>query len=277
MLADNTREAIFRHFEGLDFWSPYWRQSALVVAGSYARGTVDEFADVDVHVYVPEASFGPLYAHYRRAVDEGRIEVMNPAAFRYGEFPLVLMSGVRGHYRVYVFEEAERQIAGHDDVAMWVHQSSIVLHDPSGRYSAMRDAASSYPEDAWREKIRFHNLEAIEAAGAASNALRRNDLPAVTLTMTNCAAHALRVCCLLDRRPFPYDKWLYREALQTRAGRELEPLFEEFFEEIRKPVLTRERPVCYQRPGHRNADLEEFRLYALWLRIRSYLEAHWPK
>jgi len=277
MLADDTRETILRHFESLDFWGAHWPQSAVVVTGSSVRGTTDEFADIDVNVYVPEASFDPLYAEYRRAAEEGRIEVMNPRAFRYGEFPFVLVAGVPGHYRAHTFEELEGQIARYDDVAMWVHQGSAVLHDLSGRYAAIQKAVAAYPEKVWRERIRFHLLEAIDAAGAAANPLRRNDLPAVTLTMTDCAAQALRLCCLLDRRPFPYDKWLYREALETRAGSELRPLFEELFAELRKPSLTREQPVCYQRPGHRNADLEEFRLNALWLRVRSYFEAHWPE
>jgi hypothetical protein len=277
VLAENTREAIIRHFEDLDFWTAYWERGAVVVTGSSARGVVDEFADVDVHVYVAEACLGPLYAEYRKAAEEDRIAVMNPAAFRYGEFPFVLVAGVRGHYRVYGFEEAEAQLARYDDVAMWVHQHGLVLHDPAGRYAAMQGAASAYPEEVWREKLRYHLLEAIEMAGAAGNPLRRNDLPAVTLTMTGCLAHALRLCCLLDRKPFPYDKWLYREALETRAGRELGPLLAEFFEELRRPALTRQRPVNYLRPGHRNADLEEFRLYVIWLQIRSHLEAQLSK
>jgi predicted nucleotidyltransferase len=277
VLADSVRDAILRHFEDLDFWRAHWKRSAVVVTGSTARGAVDEFADLDVNVYVPEASFDPLYADYQKAADDERVQVMNPKAFLYHEFPFVPMAGLHGHYRVYLFEDLERKIALHDDIAMWVHQTGIVVHDPSARYTTIQRAASAYPEDVWRERIRFHYLEAVLSAGAASNPLRRNDLNAVTLTMTDCVAHVLRLCCLLDRKPFPYDKWLYHEALQTQGGRELGPLLEEFLDEIRKPVLTRAKPVCYLQPGHRKADLEEFRLYVIWLQLRGYFEAHWPK
>lgn len=218
MLGDETREIIIRHFEALGFWKPHWQHSAVIVAGSCARGIMDEFTDVDVIVYVPESSFDPLYAAYRSAADEARIEVMNSAAFKYGEFPFVLVAGVRGHYRVFVFEEAERQIARHDDVAMWIHQSSLVLHDPSGRYSVMQEAASAYPEDVWRERVRFHYLEAVWAAGAASNPLRRNDLPAVTLTMTACVGHVLRLCCLRTRCRFRTTSGCTRRHFGHRLG-----------------------------------------------------------
>lgn len=202
MLAEDVRETIIHHFENLALWGPHWPQSAVIVTGSSVRGTTDEFADVDVNVYVPQGAFGPLYADYQRAVEEGRVEVLNPSALKHREFPFVLVTGVRGHYRVHVLEELENQIADHDDVAMWIQQRSVVLHDPSGRYSAAQAAAAGYPEEVWRKKLRFHIVEAIYAAGAASNPLRRNDLPAVTLTMTACAAHALRLCCLLDRSRF---------------------------------------------------------------------------
>ena len=48
---------------------------------------------------------------------------------------------------------------------------------------------------------------------------------------------------VLERRPFPYDKWLYREALQTQAGRELQPLFESFFAEISRAEIRRIEPA----------------------------------
>jgi hypothetical protein len=107
---------------------------------------------------------------------------------------------------------------------------------------------------------------------AASNSLRRGDRAAVTLTMTDCIAHLLRLCFLVEQRPFPYDKWLYAEALHTQAGRDLQDLFTRFFEELHRPEIRRQRPEIYERPGHRNADLEEFTLYRLWRQAMKYFE-----
>ncbi|KPJ63552.1 hypothetical protein AMK68_03730, partial [candidate division KD3-62 bacterium DG_56] len=267
---------IVRHFEELDFWQPIWQKSAVVIAGSAARGIEDEFTDIDINVFVPSSSYARLYEHYVKAVEDQRVEVLNPAAFEYKELPLALMPAIRGHYKVHTFEEAEDRVARCEDVAMWVHRNSLVLHDPSGRYAALQKKASDYPEDVWRERVRFHYLEAWMAASAASNPLRRNDRPAVTLTMTKCLRHLLRLCCLLDRRPFPYDKWLYREALQTQAGRDLKHVFDRFFAEISRPEIQRIVPDSYERPGHRNADLEEFPLYMIWRQAKRYFDERLP-
>ncbi len=272
MMTPEMRTTILGHFEGHDFWRPHWPETALVVLGSAARGRMDEFADVDVEVYVPGSSYDTIYESYASAVERGRVEVLNPRALQFREFPYVTMPEIKGHYRVHAFEEVEGRVAIYDDVTMWIHQRGVVIHDPSGRYGKLRQACSSYPQDVLREKVRQHLLSAISAASGASNPLRRGDRRAVTLTMTEGLRCFLRLCCLLDDRPFPYDKWLYREACDTTAGRDLQDVFQHLFEELARPEIRREKPEHSERPGHRNADLEEFPLYVLYRRARDYFE-----
>jgi predicted nucleotidyltransferase len=270
MITPEMRATILAHFEAHDFWRPHWPETAVVVVGSAARGRTDEFADVDVEVYVPKSSYDTIYESYAAAVERGSVEVLNPRALLFREFPLVTMPGIKGHYRVHTFEEVERRAAVYDDVTMWIHQRGLVTHDPSGRYGKLRQACSSYPKDVLREKVRHHVLSAISAESGASNPLRRGDRPAVTLTMTEGLRCLLRLCCLLDNRPFPYDKWLYREACDTTAGRDLQEVFQQLFEELARPEIRRAKREHYERPGDRNADLEEFPLYVLYHRARDY-------
>jgi predicted nucleotidyltransferase len=277
VITAEIRETIIVHFEGLELWRPHWPETAVAIVGSAVRGRADEFSDIDIAVYVPEKSYWEVYERYREAVEAGRVEIWDPAAFQYREFPFVVVAAVRGHYRVDTFEEPEGLAAEHDDVTMWVQQASETLHDPSGRYGRLREACAEYPEEVWREKVRFHFLEAVWTASGAGNPLRRDDRPGVVLTMTESLKHLLRLCCLLDRRPFPYDKWLYREALETTAGRELRDAFEGFFEELSRPEIRRVKPERYERPGHRNMDLEEFPLYMFWRKARNHLEQRLPK
>jgi len=229
MLSEDKKKIIIEHFEGLDIWKGCWAESALVIVGSSVQAIEDEFTDLDILAFVSQPSYRTLYEGYRRAVQAGRIEVLNPAAFHYDEFPLVIIPLIKGHYKVQNFEEVEDLVARYDDITMWVHGGSMVVHDPSGRYDNLRKKSQTYPDQVWKEKIRFHYLKAYEAAISASNPLRRGDRRAVLLTMTDCVAHLLRLCCLLDRRPFPYDKWLYREAMETQAGGDLKDVFDNFF------------------------------------------------
>jgi hypothetical protein len=277
MISEKTQKIILEHFEGLDIWRECWEESAVAIVGSSLQALKDEFTDIDVLAFVPQAAYRALYEDYRNAVKAGRIEVLNPNAFQYDEFPLVVLPKTKGHYQVHTFEEVENIVGQYDDIIMWIHRNSLVLHDPSGRYGNLQKEAQAYPDQVWKKKVRFHYLEAYRAATSASNPLRRGDKKAVFLTMTDCLVHLLRLCCLLERRPFPYDKWLYREAIETAAGRELKPLLDNFFEELRRPELRRIEPTSYERPGHRNADLEAYPLHNFWRRAKRYFEQRLPQ
>jgi hypothetical protein len=273
MLTPATRDTILSHFASLDFWEGHWPRAAVTAAGSAAVGWEDEFSDTDVLVFVPQEEWEAIYERHWQAVTEGRVSVMNPRAREHHEFPYSYIPGTNAHYMLYVFEEAEEKLARYDDVAMWVHGNSIVLHDPSGRYARLR-AATSYPEEVWRAKRRELYIGMANAGGAASNPLRRGDRAAVMLTLTDAVMHALRLCCLLEREPFPYEKWLLRAAAETEPGRAVLPLIEELLEELRRPEIRRVEVTT--RSDHRSADLEEYPLYSLWRKVRARLE-EWAK
>jgi hypothetical protein len=273
LIAQGIEQVILDHFEGLDFWGPQWDRSAVVIVGSSVRGVRDAFVDVDILAFVPRSAYDALYACYRQGVETGRIQVLNPAAFQYDEFPLTLIARVEGHYKVHTYEELEEQVERHDDVAMWIHAESRVLHDPSGRYHRIRERCATYPYDVWQDKMGQLYHRAWEAAASAGNPLRRRDRPGVALTMTDCLAYVLRLCCVVDRRPYPYDKWLYQEAMRTTSGRDLRPVIDALLDELCAPEIRRVEPESYERPEHRNADLEWFPLYVLWRRAKAYLSA----
>ena len=69
-----------------------------------------------------------------------------------------MIAGLKGHYKVHPFEELEEQIDQYDDVTMWTHANSRVLHDPSGWYGRVQGRCSAYPGDVWRVKIGTHAI-----------------------------------------------------------------------------------------------------------------------
>jgi len=271
MIEKETQKTIIKHFEELDIWKTFWAQSAVVIVGSSVRGIKDEFTDIDILAFVPQISYDTVYEGYRQAVEANQIKVLNPKAFKYNEFPLSFIPTIAGHYEVKAFEEVEESVENYDDITMWIHQSAVILHDASGRYRELQKSCS-YPDDVWKAKVRFHYLQAEKAANSTDNPLPRNDQRTVVLIMADCVAHLLRLCCLLERRPFPYDKWLYREAMQTQAGQDLKSTFERFFEELSRPEIRRVEPKSYQRPGHRKADLEAYPLHMIWREAEEYVE-----
>ncbi len=268
MVAPETVAIIFSHFASLGFWGPYWSRTAVAVTGSAALGWEDEFSDVDVFVLVPQEDSAAIDGYYRQAIEQGRV-IVHPPTLRYNEFPYGCIPGTNVHYMLRTFEEAEEQLARYYDGAMWVHGTSVVLHDPSGRYARLR-AATSYPEEVWRAKRRDLYIAIANASDAASNPLRRGDWAVVMLTFADAVMYALRLCCLLERRPFPYEKGLMRAAAETEVGRALRPLIKALLAELRRPEIRRTETAI--RSDRYNADLEQYPLHVLWRQVRACLE-----
>ncbi len=278
LISQQTRQAIIDHFHALEFWQSWWQDSAVAIVGSSTRGVEDEFSDIDVRVLVPSKSWGSIYENYRREIEAGTIHVLNPAALKYDEFPLTHIDRLDGvEYKLETFEHLEESVARkYDDVLRWVHSSSVILHDPTERYARIRNQCLIYPEEVWLKKLRRHYLNAWNGVSGAKNSLRRNEREAVVISMSAAVSHLLRLCCLMDGKPFPHDKWLYREAMETTAGKALAPEFEKFFSELGHPELRRIVPDSYDNPDDRDADLEEFPIYDVWRRAKTYFDGVLP-
>jgi hypothetical protein len=99
-----------------------------------------------------------------------------------------------------------------------------VWHDPSGVFTTVRQAFEAYyPDDVWRRRIahwcRYYSGMGCYALKRAL--LRDNELYAVT-AFGKAIRWGVQLAFLLDRRYFPYDKWLM--AYFQRLPRLHEPL-----------------------------------------------------
>ena len=89
--------------------------------------------------------------------------------------------------------------------------------------------------------------------------------------------YVLRLCCLLEKKPYPYEKWLYREAMKTRLGSALGDVMQALFAELSYEELRTIEPETIVRPGHRDGDLEKYPIYQLWLRMKATIDEHYGK
>ncbi|MEE2725674.1 MAG: DUF4037 domain-containing protein [Candidatus Latescibacterota bacterium] len=86
-----------------------------------------------------------------------------------------------------------------------------VWHDPSGRLSQIRDTLLAYyPDPVWHRRI-SHWCRYYSGMGlyALSRALQRNNMAYAHTAFARSIKWALELGFLLNRRYFPYDKWLY--------------------------------------------------------------------
>lgn len=89
-----------------------------------------------------------------------------------------------------------------------------VFHDPSGRFTAHREALLAfYPEDVRRKKIAAR-LATLAQAGQYNlpRILRRGDAVAALLAAAEFSRQALSLVFLLNKRYMPFYKWAFRAA-----------------------------------------------------------------
>jgi hypothetical protein len=105
-----------------------------------------------------------------------------------------------------------------------------VWHDPSGRFTAVRQAfRDHYPEPVLRRRI-AHWCRYFSGMGtyALKRALLRNNEFYATTRFATAVRLGVQLAFLLDRRFFPYDKWLMAYFTQLpRLYTPLRPLVEE--------------------------------------------------
>lgn len=105
-----------------------------------------------------------------------------------------------------------------------------VWHDPSGRFTAVREAFQNhYPEPVRLRRI-AHWCRYFSGMGtyALKRAILRNNAFYATTRFATAIRLGIQLAFLLDRRFFPYDKWLMEEfARLPRLYDPLNPLVEE--------------------------------------------------
>jgi len=108
----------------------------------------------------------------------------------------------------------------------------------------MRCQFARYPSTVAEAKLRWLLGRVLAIKGALRNA-RRGD-PATSIAVAAEIAQCMwRMCCLAERRPYPYPKWLACAASETRMGAALCPLIDRAMthigEIVARPDVTSHR------------------------------------
>ncbi len=108
-----------------------------------------------------------------------------------------------------------------------------VWYDPSGRFTAIRDTFNQYYPEPVRLRRIAHWCRYYSGMGtyALKRAILRNNELYATITFARALRLGIQLAFLLDRRYFPYDKWLL--AHFERLPRMAEPLRPIVYEAVR--------------------------------------------
>jgi hypothetical protein len=269
---DQLGANVLDQIRSLPFWMDYEGRVSVAIVGSVGAGLADVHSDIDVHILVPERDSVRIYEHYKRGYEEGTLDLLNPRALEFDEFPMVKFREMDGHHQANVFESVEDSVRNYSDVDRWVYQNSIPLHDPKGRLGELRAACAEYPPHILNRKLIRHYWFMRENYGGMKTLLVRGQREALSLLCLQGISHLLKFCILAEGKPYPYDKWLYRAAIETRLGNLVREHVGAVFEEIHREPIVYEVPMEYVEPGDRDERYENYRIYHILVMIRKVLK-----
>jgi len=175
--------------------------AGVVLYGSTAFGVDDAVSDLDLWLVLSAAELRQLDA---------------VSSTRFFEFEL---NSKPGHFTAVDEESLTQRVRKCDMplIAELRHASPIA--DPRDMVRPLIGSASlPMPQDVRRAFFQYHYIEFRSDDRAADHPLDRGDPVAVLQAHMAALAHALRAAMVLDGLPYPYSKWLYRDAVAAPTG-----------------------------------------------------------
>jgi len=198
----------------------------VLLTGSRAVGTHAPTSDVDIDVLCPQS----ICDSVRRACFEAGI-ISSVDSFwcslkgdnwdRYfGE------KMGRPHFSLNSLETVERQFAQYEDVPLWIWTNARIITDPGEQFQRVRDRFHGYPKDVLVRKIKYRWLLSGYWAvdGYPGNHAGDDEFLAAASSVLYSFQELLKMCFLVEGRPFPYPEKLMQEAETTDLGKELGPV-----------------------------------------------------
>ena len=220
---------------------------AIVLAGSRAIGYHTSTSDYDL-LGLCDA---PTYARFLRNTGHDPSVAGIDISVDRKEAEQTL--GREVDFAVYEADRIQHAFQEFNDVVLWIWTNAQAIVDPCHAVSGLQASFGSYPRDVLEQKLKEHFLRDFHLSvhGLTYHPESRNVF-AVLNTMTSKIGEYCKMCCLLDGKPFPYEKWLLRACADTRLGERLVPIFER--------VLTTLSSLQNDLPGQ-------------WLKVREAIDA----
>ncbi len=185
----------------------YWNDVSLILKGSAARGNSDQYSDIDFVFYADHTARNSIVADYHaRGLTTRQDGIFMPLPEWIGHYHVESLEVLNGYFETRNYPQ------------VWECSNVIIMHDPGSRYQNALDAGlGSLFDDPLRE-VRDRYLQLQLTLDWLRHPLKRGDQIAVLLHVSKITQIACSLCYLLDRKPYPHDKWLFHYLRDTRLG-----------------------------------------------------------
>jgi len=234
---------------------PFADRAVVIFHGSTMRGVDDAGSDLDFWLLLSPADMRRLHRVSRTTFFD------------------IMIDGKNGHLNAESTEAfAEKARRCDMDTIVQLRYAGIV-QDRQGLASRLVRIARKPMRAAVRNAFFFHHY--VEMRGeyrACPNPMRRGHSVAVLLSLTKVLGHALRAACVLDGRPYHYDKWVFHDALGCPTGRRVARHVDRVLGTLARDGL---RPAVMRGANPVNRELRRIRFDLIAMAERKGIGARW--
>jgi len=211
-----VRDALFEH----PVLSGARDRISLVLAGSRAVGYDVPSSDYDLLGVCDAETYARIRAQAGRAPPVKGVHILTDKEDVQRRF------GIEVDVDIYEARRIREAIQAYNDVVLWIWTHARVIVDHGNTIAGIKEAIRPYPRDVLERKIKAHFLRDFDlSVHGITYRPESQNLFSVIHTLPVKIAEQCRICCLLDGKPLPYDKWLLRACEETRVGKRIAPIF----------------------------------------------------
>ena len=194
---------------------------AIVLAGSRAVGYHTSTSDYDL-IGLCDA---PTYAQILQNTDHDFSVAGIDISIDRKEAEQML--GREVDFAVYEADYIQAAFQEYNDVVLWIWTNAQAIMDPCHTVSELQASFGGYPRDVLEQKLKQHFLQDFDlSVHGLTYRPESQNIFSVLNAMTSKIGEYCKMCCLLDGKPFPYEKWLLQACADTPFGKQLVPIFE---------------------------------------------------
>jgi hypothetical protein len=134
--------------------------------------------------------------------------------------------GIEVDVAIYEYGQIRQAMHRYNDVVIWIWTHAQFLLGPESLLADLKSTFRGYPRTTLERKLKHHFLTDFHlSVHGLTYRPESQNLFSVLYALTSKIAQYCRLCCLLDSKPFPYEKWLLRACAETPVGQRLFPIF----------------------------------------------------
>lgn len=187
----------------------YIDKVSIILKGSTARGNADQYSDVDFVLFADESIFQDIIDDYFKA----GLTTRNDGVFLpLGEW--------EGHYNFETFQKLQSYFDKKDLPQVWEYTNVKLLHDPKDQYKKVLDENESKVFEDALSLVKRKYLDAQLMLDWLRHPLKRTDVVGASLHISELVRLLCQICYLIDKKPYPFDKWIFPYIETTTFGKE---------------------------------------------------------